>query len=138
MKKMAVALATTTIAALGTLAVAPAAQADPYPRSVDTQCVAVTASTKVAPGETVRVKFKWTAEGNANPKGTVNFVAKRKNGVVVKRGSFFSPAKATTKTVALSFPKGNYTVQFRTATGPNSVFQNCSASTDTIRVRPGA
>jgi hypothetical protein len=135
MKKLAVATATTTIAALGSLVLAPAAQADPYPRSIDTQCVAFADGT-VAPSANARVRFTWTADGNVAPSGSVRFVVKRANGVIVKRGSIWKPARRDTKRVKLTFDTpGNFIVKFRTNTGPSSVFQNCKATTDTIKVR---
>ncbi|WP_210438958.1 hypothetical protein [Nocardioides xinjiangensis] len=136
MKKMAVAAATTTIAALGSLVVAPAAQADPYPRSIDTECVAVAADTTVGPGDTVKIKFKWTADGNITPKGRVEYVVRRVRTGVVETGSFWSGAANKAQTKNFSFErKGNYYVEFDTAAKSTSVFRNCSASTAKIKVR---
>jgi hypothetical protein len=136
MKKLAVAAATTTVAALGLTLLAPAAQADPYPRSIDTSCVAVAADTTVGPGDKVKVKFKWTAEGNITPKGDVKFVVTRKGTGTVERGSFFSGAKKQSSIRVFRFArKGNYYVQFQTTTNSKSVFRNCSTSTSKIKVR---
>lgn len=136
MKKMAVAAATTTIAALGSMLIAPAAQAAPYPRSIDTQCVAVAADSKVAPGDRVKVKFKWTAEGNITPKGRVNYTVIRKGTGKVEKGFFWSGAKKQASVNFFSFARrGNYYVEFQTATSKDSVFRNCSTSTSKIKVR---
>ncbi|WP_374457519.1 hypothetical protein [Nocardioides sp.] len=136
MKKMAVATATTTLVALGSLVMAPAAQADPYPRSIDTSCVAVADDTQVAPGEAVKVKFKWTAEGNVTPKGTVKWTVRNTKTGTVETGSFWSGAakKAVTKTFTFA-SKGNYYVEFDTKAQKTSVFKNCSTSTSKIKVR---
>jgi hypothetical protein len=137
MKKTAVALATTTITAFGSmLVVAPAANADPYPRSIDTECVAVAADVTVRPGQRVKVRFKWTADGNLTPRGTVKYTVTRKKTGTVERGSFWSGAQNQTQKRFFSFErKGNYYVDFRTTLGPQSVFRNCSASTEKIKVR---
>ena len=136
MKKMAVAAATTTIAALGSMLVAPAAQANPYPRSIDTSCVAVAADTKVGPGDEVKVKFKWTADGNITPKGRVNYVVTRKGGGTVEKGFFWSGAKKQSSINYFSFDRrGNYYIDFETGAMNTSVFRNCSASTSKIKVR---
>ena len=136
MKKMAVATATTTLVALGSLVISPAAQADPYPRSVDTQCIAVAADTKVGPGDRVKVKFKWTADGNITPKGRVKWTVMRKKTGVVQQGSFWSGAKKQATTKRFSFErKGNYYIEFETATKASSIFRNCTATTSKIKVR---
>lgn len=136
MKKMAVAAATTTIAALGSMLIGPAAQADPYPRSIDTECVAVAADSKVGPGDRVKVKFKWTAEGNITPKGKVKYAVIRKGSGTVERGSFWSGATKQSSVNVFSFARrGNYYVEFQTATSKQSVFRNCSTSTSKIKVR---
>ena len=138
MKKMAVATATTTLLALGSLVIAPAAQADPYPRSIDTECVAVAADTKVAPGEAVKIRFKWTAEGNITPKGTVKYVVTRKKTGTVESGSFWSSATKKGVTKTFTFKRtGNYYVEFDTKAQKTSVFKNCSATTAKIKVRKG-
>ena len=133
MKKMAVATATTTLVALGSLVISPAAQADPYPRSVDTQCIAVAADTKVGPGDRVKVKFKWTADGNVTPKGRVSFTVTRKRTGTVERGWFWASG---TKKRNFSFERrGNYVVRFATAAPDDSILRNCSARTAKIKVR---
>lgn len=135
MKKTAIAAAT-TFAALSTMLIAPAAQADPYPRSVDTVCVAVAADTKVGPGDRVKVKFKWTAEGNITPKGRVGYTVIRKRTGVVETGSFWSGAQDKTSVKFFRFKRtGNYFVEFETKAKASSIFRNCSASTDKIKVR---
>jgi hypothetical protein len=135
MKKTAIAAAT-TFAALSTMLIAPAAQADPYPRSIDTACVAVAADSKVGPGDRVKVKFKWTAEGNITPKGRVNYTVIRKRTGTVDKGFFWSGAKKQSSVKYFRFARtGNYYVEFETATKASSVFRNCSASTSKIKVR---
>jgi hypothetical protein len=136
MKKTAIAAAT-TFAALSTMLIAPAAHAEPYPRSINTQCVANVADNTISPSANARVRFTWTADGNVSPRGSVKFVVKRaNNGVVVKRGSFFVPRSTETKTFKLAFEnEGKFLVKFRTNTGPSSVFQNCQVSTENIKVR---
>ena len=137
MKKMTVAAAATSFAAVASMLVAaPAAQADPYPRSVDTACVAVAADTKVGPGDRVKVKFKWTADGNITPKGRVKWTVMRKKTGVVQQGSFWSGAKKQATTKRFSFErKGNYYIEFETATKASSIFRNCTATTSKIKVR---
>ena len=135
MKRTAIAAAT-TFAALSTVLIAPAAQADPYPRSIDTECVAVAADTKVGPGDRVKVKFKWTADGNITPKGRVDYTVTRVRTGVVEKGSFWSGAANKTQTRNFTFERtGNYYVEFETKAKATSVFRNCSASTEKIRVR---
>lgn len=135
MKKTAIAAAT-MFAALSTMLVAPAAQADPYPRSVDTECVAVAADTTVGPGDSVKVKFKWTADGNITPKGRVDYTVIRKRTGTVERGSFWSGAANKTQTRTFSFKRtGNYYVEFQTKAKATSIFRNCEASTEKIKVR---
>lgn len=136
MKKMAVATATTTLLALGSLVIAPAAQADPYPRSIDTTCVAVAADTKVGPGDSVKIKFKWVADGNVTPKGRVNYTVTRKKTGVVDKGFLWSGAKKQSSKLFVKLQRtGNYYVEFETAVSKKSVFKNCSASTSKIKVR---
>lgn len=138
MKKMAVATATTTLVALGSLVLAPAAQADPYPRSIDTECVAVAADTKVGLGDAVKVKFKWTADGNITPKGRVDYTVTRVRTGEVDSGTFWSGAAKKAQTKTFSFERtGNYYIEFSTKAQKTSVFKNCSASTDKIKVRKG-
>jgi hypothetical protein len=134
MKKTAI--AATTFAALSTMLVAPA-HAAPYPRSIDTQCVANVADNTISPSANARVRFTWSADGNVSPRGSVKYVVKKaNNGVVVKRGSFFKPRSLQTKRFKLAFEdKGRFIVKFRTNTGPSSVFQNCQVATETIKVR---
>jgi hypothetical protein len=135
MKKTAIAAAT-MFAALSTVLVAPAAQADPYPRSVDTECVAVADDTRVGPGEAVKVKFKWTADGNITPKGRVKYTVIRKRTGVVDTGFFWSGAANKTQTRIFRFKRtGNYYVEFQTKAKATSIFRNCEASTEKIRVR---
>ena len=136
MKKTAIAAAT-TFAAFSTMLIAPAAQAAPYPRSINTQCVVNVEDNTISPSANARVRFTWTADGNVSPRGSVKFIVKRaNNGVVVKRGSFYMSKNIRTKSFKLAFEdQGKYTVKFRTNTGPSSVFQNCETSTDTIKVR---
>ena len=135
MKKTAIAAAT-TFAALSTMLIAPAAQADPYPRSVDTECVAVAADTKVGPGDSVKVKFKWTADGNITPKGRVSYTVTRVRTGTVESGSFWSGAANRTQTRNFTFERtGNYYVEFQTKAKATSIFRNCSASTEKIKVR---
>ena len=135
MKKTVIAAAT-TFAALSTMLIAPAAQADPYPRSIDTACVAVAADTKVGPGDRVKVKFKWTADGNITPKGRVNYTVIRKRTGVVEKGFFWSGAKKQATVRYFRFARtGNYYVEFETAAKRTSVFRNCEASTSKIKVR---
>lgn len=122
----------TAIATLGTLALAPAAQADPYPRSIETQCSATVADSRIRPDQDARVRFTWTAEGNASPGGPVDWVVRR-NGRVYDRGSFNSGGG--TRSFRFQFSKGNYRVIFQTDTPRTSVFRNCSDSTPTIKVR---
>jgi hypothetical protein len=135
MKKTAI--AATTLAALGSMLIAPAAQADPYPRSVNTNCVVNVEDNTISPSSNARVRFTWTADGNVSPRGSVKFVVKKaNNGVVVKRGSFFKPKGTKTVTNKLVFEDaGKFIVKFRTNTGPSSVFQNCQVATETIKVR---
>jgi hypothetical protein len=135
MKKTAIAAAT-MFAALSTMLVAPAAQADPYPRSVDTECVAVAADTTVGPGDSVKVKFKWTADGNITPKGRVKYTVIRKRTGVVDTGTFWSGAANKTQTRIFRFERtGNYYVEFQTQAKATSIFRNCEASTEKIKVR---
>jgi hypothetical protein len=136
MKKTAIAAAT-TFAALSTMLIAPSAHAEPYPRSIDTQCVVNVEDGTISPSANARVRFTWTADGNVSPRGSVKFVVKRaNNGVVVKRGSFFMGRSTESKAFKLAFEdEGKFIVKFRTNTGPSSVFQNCEATTDTIKVR---
>ena len=131
------ALAATTFAALGSLLIAPAAQADPYPRSIETNCVVNVEDNTISPSANARVRFTWTADGNVSPRGSVKFVVKKaNNGVVVKRGSFFIPKNTDSKKFNLLFEnQGKFIVKFRTNTGPSSVFQNCETTTDAIKVR---
>lgn len=135
MKKTALAAAT-TIAALGSMLIAPAAQAAPYPRSIDTQCVVNVEDNTISPSANARVRFTWSADGNVSPRGSVKFVVKKaNNGVVVKRGSFFKPTGTKTVSNKLVFEKaGRFIVKFKTNAGPSSVFQNCQVSTETIKV----
>ncbi len=136
MKKLAVAVATTTITALGSMLIAPAAHASPYPRSIDTSCVAVAADSTVGPGDRVKVKFKWIAEGNVTPKGRVNYVVIRKGSGTIEKGFFWSGAKKQSSVNYFSFDRrGNYYIKFKTSTSSQSVFRNCSASTSKIKVR---
>jgi len=137
MRKTAVAAAT-TFAALSTMLIAPAAQADPYPRSIGTQCVAVAADSKAGPGDRVKVKFKWTAEGNITPKGRVNYTVTRKKTGTVEKGFFWSGAQKQATSKFFRFKRtGNYHVEFASAAKASSVFRNCEASTSKIRVRRG-
>ena len=130
------ALAATTFAALGSLLIAPAAQADPYPRSIDTECVAVASDTTVGIGDSTKVKFKWTADGNITPKGTVKYAVIRKGSGTIEKGSFWSGGANRTQTRTFSFERrGNYYVEFQTKTQDTSIFRNCSASTEKIKVR---
>jgi hypothetical protein len=134
MKKTAI--AATTLAALGSMMIAPAAHADPYPRSVDTECVAVAADVTVGPGDDVKVKFKWTADGNLTPKGRVAYTVTRVRTGTVETGSFWSGAANRTQTRIFSFKRtGNYYVEFETKAQTTSIFRNCSASTEKIKVR---
>lgn len=135
MKKTAIAAAT-TFAALSTMLIAPAAQADPYPRSVDTACVAVADDRKVGPGDRVKIKFKWTADGNITPKGRVDYTVIRKRTGVVEKGSFWSGAANRTQTRIFSFKRtGNYYIEFQTKAKATSIFRNCEAMTEKIKVR---
>lgn len=135
MKKTAIAAAT-TFAALGSMLIAPAAQAAPYPRSVDTACVAVAADSKVGPGDRVKVKFKWTADGNITPKGRVKYTVTRVRTGTVETGTFWSGAANRTQKRFFRFKRtGNYYVEFQTQAKASSIFRNCSASTEKIKVR---
>jgi hypothetical protein len=135
MKKTAI--AATTFAALSTMLIAPTAHAEPYPRSIDTQCVVNVEDNTISPSSNARVRFTWSADGNVSPRGSVKFIVKKaNNGVVVKRGSFFKPKGTKTVTNKLLFEnEGKFIVKFKTNTGPSSVFQNCQVSTETIKVR---
>lgn len=133
MKKMTAAAAATTFAAVASMLVAPAAQADPYPRSIDTQCIAVAADTKVGVGDTVVTKFKWTASGNVTPKGRVTYTVQLKKTGTVQQGSF--RADGTKKRSFKLRARGNYVIRFETAAPDTSVLRNCSARTATIKVR---
>ncbi|MCU1438978.1 hypothetical protein [Nocardioides sp.] len=133
MKKTAIA---TTFVALSTMLIAPSAQAAPYPRSIDTACVAVAADSKVGPGDRVKVTFKWTADGNITPQSRVTYTVTRKGGGAVESGFFWSGAKKQSSVKFFRFARnGNYYVDFETATKRTSVFRNCEASTSKIKVR---
>lgn len=135
MKKTAIAAAT-TFAALSTMLIAPAAHAEPYPRSIDTTAVAVADDLTVNPVDYVRVKFKWNSEGTADPVGRVIWkVVNERTGVIVKRGDFWDGRDDLVTRVRFTLQRGNYRVFFRTRTGENSVFQNARALTDVIKVR---
>ena len=135
LKKTAIAAAT-TFAALSTTLVAPAAQAAPYPRSIDTQCIAVAADSKVGINERVKVKFKWTADGNITPKGRVKYTVTRVRTGTVETGTFWSGAANRVQKRFFRFKRtGNYYVEFQTQAKASSIFRNCSASTEKIKVR---
>ncbi len=135
MKKYVVAVATTTIATLGSMLVAPAAQAAPYPRSVDTDCIAVADDNRVRPREQVKVKFKWTAEGNLTPSGRVEYAVIRKGTGVVDRGAFYSNSRSESSVNFFRFSRsGTYYVRFATDTRRDSIFRDCSTSTSPIKV----
>ena len=126
MKKFATLFATSALALVGTL-VAPAAQADPYPQSVETTCT-VTTNTPVPKGRTVRVRVNWFSAGNASPRGDirVNVIRLKDDKLVRSVERYFSGDALTYKFTDLR-PSG-YKVRVIASTPASSVFQGYKTS----------
>jgi len=126
MKLFAGLFAAVVLSCAGLVAVPPA-DADPYAHTVTTTCHA-TAKRKVIP-TTVRPRFFFwvTTDGNGSPHTTVKITVKRvSTGAVVRRTERQYDGEVSLWSFRRFQRPGAYRFIFRTATGPDSVYQNCS------------
>ena len=128
-------LSTVAAVTLAGLSFAPAAHAEPYPHSVDTQCTAVVKRSPVAAGVAPVFRYRWVTVGTAAPTGKVKIrVIRRKTGDVVQRSSRAYTGERTSYSVRPIQKRGRYDVVFVARGGAESVFENCTTRA-TFRVK---
>lgn len=123
--KLVLGLVSATVLSAGLVSVAPAANAAPYPNTVNTYCA--------ANGNAKAVNVRVRADGNRQPKGVATITVRKSGDVVRKTFVNFDGGDFSRKRLANKLRKGRYTVTVK-GNPTNGAYQNCAKSFD-VRVR---
>jgi hypothetical protein len=126
--KVLIGLATALLVFLAGLVDTPAAHAAPYPHTITTYCHSKAVKNPISRDTRPRFRFWITTNGNGRPTTIVHIriVNRKTHQLVRKANRWYNEPVETWRFKKLK--PGRYKFKFHTATGPVSVYKNCSTA----------